>query len=113
MLPQIRAISFTNFRNNATQEINYVSTHQAHLWIMKHGVPVASVISMRDEDVLSRIHGRNLGEMMARMEVDQDRIKEAMITSKEYLKYEVVGQEWTYPVFGLVGGKDLITKPVS
>ena len=70
---------------------------------MKHGVPVASVISMRDEDVLSRIHGRNIGEMMARMEVDQDRIKEAMTTSKEYLKYEVVGQEWTYPVFGLVG----------
>lgn len=56
---------------------------------------------MRDEDVLSRIHGRNMGEMMARMEVDQDQIKEAMITSKEYLKYEVVGQEWTYPVFGL------------
>ena len=70
---------------------------------MKHGVPVGSVISMRDEDGLSRIHGRNMGEMMARMDVDQDRIKEAMITSKEYLKYEVVGQEWTYPVFGLVG----------
>lgn len=56
---------------------------------------------MRDEDVLSRIRGCNMGEMMARMEVNQDRIKEAMITSKEYLKYEVVGQEWTYPVFGL------------
>ena len=27
-----------------------------------------------------------MGEMMARMDVDQDRIKEAMITSKEYLK---------------------------
>lgn len=68
---------------------------------MKHSVPIASVISMRDEDVLSRIHGRNMGEMMARMEVDQARVKEAMITSKEYLKYEVVGQEWTYPVLGL------------
>jgi hypothetical protein len=42
-----------------------------------------------------------MGEMMARMEVDQERIKEAMITSKEYLKYEVVGQEWTYPIFGV------------
>ena len=68
---------------------------------MKHSVPIASVISMRDEDVLSRIRGCNMGEMMARMEVNQDRIKEAMITSKKYLKYEVVGQEWTYPVFGL------------
>ena len=60
---------------------------------MKHGVPVASVISIRDEDVLTCIHGRNIGEMMAQMDVDQDRINEAITTSKDYLKYEVVGQK--------------------
>ena len=60
---------------------------------MKHGVPVASVISMWDEDVLTCIHGRNMGEMMAQMDVDQDRINEAITTSKDYLKYEVVGQK--------------------
>jgi hypothetical protein len=101
MLPQIRAISFTNFRANASQEIKYVSTHQAQLWIMRRGVPVAAVISMRDADVLSKVHGRNMGEMMARLEVDQARMKAAMKTSKDYLKYDVVGQEWTYPIFGL------------
>ena len=60
---------------------------------MKHGVPVASVISIRDEDVLRCIHGRNMVEMMAQMDVDQDRINEAITTSKDYLKYEVVGQK--------------------
>ena len=60
---------------------------------MKHGVPVASVISIRDEDVLTCIHGRNMGEMMAQMDVDQDRINEAITTSKDYPKYEVVGQK--------------------
>jgi hypothetical protein len=60
---------------------------------MKHGVPVASVISIRDEDVLTCIHRRNMGEMMAQMDVDQDRINEAITTSKDYLKYEVVGQK--------------------
>ena len=60
---------------------------------MKHDVPVASVISIRDEDVLTCIRGRNMGEMMAQMDVDQDRINEAITTSKDYLKYEVVGQK--------------------
>jgi len=60
---------------------------------MKHGVPVASVISIRGEDVLTCIYGRNMGEMMAQMDVDQDRINEAITTSKDYLKYEVVGQK--------------------
>ena len=60
---------------------------------MKHGVPVASVISIRDEDVLTCIYERNMGEMMAQMDVDKDRINEAITTSKNSLKYEVVGQK--------------------
>lgn len=100
MLPQIRTTSFSNFRAHAAKEIDYLITRHSHLWITRHGKPICSVISMRNEAILSKVFGRDLNELARRFEVDQTRMQSAKDLVKEYGSRELIGQEWTYPVFG-------------
>jgi hypothetical protein len=100
MLPQIRTISFSHFRASAAAEVDFLNMHNSHLWLTRHGKPVCSVISMRSESILAKVHGRDLNELAKRFEVDQARMQSAADLLKEYGSRELIGQEWSYPVFG-------------
>lgn len=100
MLPQIRTISFSQFRAHAAQEIDYLTAHHSHLWVTRHGKPVCSVISMRSESILAKVHGRDLNELAKRFAVDQERLQNAKDLALEYGSRELIGQEWQYPVLG-------------
>ena len=100
MLPQIRTVSFSHFRAHAAQEIGFLNAHHSHLWLTRHGKPVCSVISMRSESILAKVHGRDLNELAKRFEVDQARMQGAADLVKDYASRELIGQEWSYPVFG-------------
>lgn len=101
MLPQIRTISFSHFRANAAAEVDFLTVHNSHLWLTRHGKPICSVISMRSESILAKVHGRDLRELAHRFEVDQARMQDAVDLAKDYGSRELIGQEWQYPVFGL------------
>ena len=103
MLPQIRTISFSHFRANATAEVDFLNMHNSHLWLTRHGKPICSVISMRSKSILAKVHGRDLRELAHRFEVDQGRMQDAVDLAKDYGSRELIGQEWQYPVFGVKG----------
>ena len=102
MLPQIRTVSFSQFRAYAAQEIDFLNAHHSHLWLTRHGKPVCSVISMRSESILAKVHGRDLRELAHRFEVDQARMQDAVDLAKDYGSRELIGQEWQYPASALV-----------
>lgn len=54
---------------------------------------------MRSESILAKVHGRDLNELAKRFEVDQARMQGAADLVKEYGSRELIGQEWSYPVF--------------
>ena len=102
MRPQIRTVSFSHFRAHAAQEIDFLIAHNSHLWLTRHGKPICSVISMRNESILAKAFGRDLRELAKRFEVDQARMQDAVDLAKDYGSRELIGQEWTYPASALV-----------
>jgi PHD/YefM family antitoxin component YafN of YafNO toxin-antitoxin module len=100
MLPHIHEISFTDFRKNASSALKLVTAEGGNLWITRHRKPICAVVRMRDAHLLAKLQGRNMKEMMGRLEVDAARMQAAKRLERKYELTEIAGREWEYPIFG-------------
>ncbi len=73
MRPGFRKISFSDFRQNMSKEIQVVTRELDHLWLCFHGRPKCAIVPMRDEKLLSDLHGCPFDQLMERMEIDRVR----------------------------------------
>ncbi len=97
MLPQIHAISFSHFRAHAAAELRFVTHTGGNLWLTRHRKPVCAVISMKDAHVLAAVQGRDLQELLHRLQVDADRLRAAKDVEAQYERVEIAGKAWEYP----------------
>lgn len=98
MLPAIHSVSFSDFRANSGPLLRFVTRDGGNLWLTRYRRPVCAVIPMRDAHVLGEVQGRDVNELIHRLQVDTSRRVAAARLDNTFDRMEVVGEAWTYPV---------------
>ncbi|ASM71071.1 MULTISPECIES: hypothetical protein [Roseobacteraceae] len=105
MLPAIHTVSFSDFRANSGPLLRFVTRQNGNLWLTRYRRPFCAVIPMRDAHVLGEVQGRDVNELIHRIQVDANRHVAAARLDKTFDRYEVAGEEWTYPIMEQAHGR--------
>ncbi len=103
MLPAVHKVSFSDFRANSGPLLRFVTHEGGNLWLTRYRRPICAVIPMRDAHVLGEVQGRDVRELLHRLQVDATRHVAAARLNETFERHEVVGREWTYPIMDAGG----------